>query len=77
VTVDVDSFREIPRALDEVLSFTPSRERVLEFLHAAMRSTYDGKPGAVDPSPENIRQLAKSLETAAARTARASAALGT
>jgi Capsule polysaccharide biosynthesis protein len=67
VTVDVDSFRKIPNALDEVLAFTPPRDRVLELLHAAMQSTYEGKPALVDPSPENIRRLAGSFESAAAR----------
>jgi hypothetical protein len=62
VTIDVDSFREVPAALTEVLAFTPDPERTLEVLHAMMRATYAGKPAGVDPSPENTRALAGSIE---------------
>lgn len=62
VTVDVDSFREIRAAVSRVLTFEPDRERVREFLHAAMRSTYPGKPASVDRSAQNLATLAASLE---------------
>jgi capsule polysaccharide export protein KpsC/LpsZ len=62
VTVDVDSFRELPTALAEVLAFTPDHERTLEVLGAMMRATYAGKPPGVDPSPENAAVVAASLE---------------
>jgi hypothetical protein len=72
VTVDVDSFRELPEAVRRVLDFEPDRERTLEVLHAMMRSTVPGKPAGVDPSPENALELARSLE-ARAEAARAGA----
>jgi hypothetical protein len=68
VTLDVDSFREIPAATMELLRFAPDRERTLRFLHAAMRRCLPGKPATVDPSDANARTLAASLD-AAVRTA--------
>jgi Capsule polysaccharide biosynthesis protein len=65
VTLDIDSFREIATAVPALLEFEPDRERILRFLHAAMRSTYDGAPGGVDPSDENASRLARSLDEAA------------
>jgi hypothetical protein len=65
VTVDVDSFREIPAQVPAVLRFRPDRERILRFLHAAMRACLPGAPVLVDDSDENARTLASSLETAA------------
>jgi hypothetical protein len=73
VTVDVDSFREIPERTLELLRFQPDRERTLQFLHAAMRRCYPGKPVLVDASDENARALAGSL-CAAVTTARPTAA---
>jgi capsule polysaccharide export protein KpsC/LpsZ len=67
VTVDVDSFREIRDAVLEVLRFRPDRERTLEFLAAAMRSTFPGKPGSLDHAPENVARLAASIEAVARR----------
>ena len=74
VTLDVDSFRELREAVPAVLDFRPDRERTLRFLHAAMRSTYDGAPGGVDPSDENAVRLAASLGDAAHRLRVASTA---
>jgi hypothetical protein len=65
VTLDVDSFRELREAVPSVLGFRADRERILQFLHAAMRSTYDGAPGGVDSSDENAGRLAASLDEAA------------
>jgi hypothetical protein len=62
VTVDVDSFRELPEAIARVLAFEPDRERTLQVLHAMMRATLTGKPAGVDPSPENAAALATSIE---------------
>ena len=67
VTVDVDSFRELREAVPRVLGFQPDRERTLQFLHAAMRSTYPGAPGGVDMSDRNTATLASSLDAAARR----------
>jgi capsule polysaccharide modification protein KpsS len=64
VTVDVDSFREIPDATQELLRFAPDRETTLRFLHAAMRRCYPGKPAMVDGSDENARALAATLHAA-------------
>jgi capsular polysaccharide export protein len=65
VTLDVDSFRELRAKVMEVLDFEPDRERILRFLHAAMRSCFPGAPVAIDPSEHNARQLAASLDAAA------------
>jgi hypothetical protein len=67
ITVDVDSFREIPDATMELLRFFPDRELTLRFLHAAMRRCLPGKPAAVDGSEQNARALAASLHTAVQR----------
>jgi capsular polysaccharide biosynthesis protein len=64
LTVDVDSFRLLPQALGEVLEFTPDREQVLRFLHAAWSRCYPGAPAGYDPSPENARTLAQTLARA-------------
>ena len=64
VTLDVDSFREIPDATNELLGYEPDRERTLRFLHAAMRRCHPGRPAAVDGSDENARRLAASLDAA-------------
>lgn len=64
VTLDVDSFRTVPDDVQELLRFEPDRERTLQFLHAAMRRCYPGKPYLVDASPENARTLAGSLHRA-------------
>jgi capsular polysaccharide export protein len=65
VTLDVDSFRELREAVPAVLEFKPDRERILRFLHAAMRSTYEGAPAGVDLSDENAHALARSLDRVA------------
>jgi capsule polysaccharide modification protein KpsS len=69
VTLDVDSFRELREAVPAVLRFRPDRERILNFLHAAMRSTYEGAPAGVDASNANAAALAGSLDAAATRFA--------
>ena len=68
VTVDVDSFRELPDAVTRVLAFRPAPERTLRFLGAAMRACRPGKPALVDSSPENALVLAASLDTAVSDT---------
>jgi hypothetical protein len=65
VTLDVESFRELRTAVPAVLDFRPDRERVLEFLHAAMRSTYEGEVVWQDLSDANAATVAGSLERAA------------
>jgi hypothetical protein len=77
VTLDVDSFREIREAVPALLSFRPDRERILRFLHAAMRACRPGKPMLVDApdlSDENVRALAGSID-GAVRTLKQSDAL--
>lgn len=69
VTLDVDSFREIREAVPAVLRFSPDRERILQFLHAGMRSTYDAKPAWLDRSDENAARLGRALDQAARRWA--------
>jgi hypothetical protein len=64
VTLDVDSFREIRDAVPAVLRFSPDRELILQFLHAAMRRCYPGAPVLVDASDANAATLATSLDAA-------------
>lgn len=66
VTVDVDSFRELPDAVTQVLRFQPDREQTLRFLGAAMRACRPGKPQLVDSSQENAIILAGTLDAATA-----------
>jgi hypothetical protein len=75
ITVDVDSFREVPDATQRLLRFTPDRETTLRFLHAAMRRCYPGRPAAVDGSDKNARTLATSLHAAVQRSPDAAALL--
>jgi hypothetical protein len=63
ITRDIDSFRELREAVPELLAFRPDRERILAFVHAAMRRCRPGKPVLVDDSDENARALAASLES--------------
>ena len=65
VTLDVDSFREIRDQVPALLEFRPDRERILQFLHAAMRRCYAGAPVLVDSSDANALALADSLDSAA------------
>jgi capsular polysaccharide biosynthesis protein len=65
VTLDVDSFREIRDQVPALLEFQPERERILQFLHAAMRRCYPGAPVLVDSSDANALALADSLDAAA------------
>jgi capsular polysaccharide biosynthesis protein len=67
VTIDVDSFRELREAVPRVLEFEPDHEVVLQFLHAAMRSTHRGAPAGVDGSDANAVALAGSLDETARR----------
>ena len=62
VTLDVDSFRELRERVPELLDFRPDRERILQFLHAAMRRCYPGVPVLVDSSDANAAALASSLD---------------
>jgi Capsule polysaccharide biosynthesis protein len=64
VTLDVDSFREIREQVPALLRFHPDRDRILRFLHAAMRRCYPGAPVLVDSSDENAAALASSLDAA-------------
>jgi capsule polysaccharide modification protein KpsS len=72
LTVDIDSFREIRGAVPAVLGFEPEREEILKFVHAAMRSTWEGAPAGVDSSQENAARLASSLDAAARQISRVS-----
>jgi Capsule polysaccharide biosynthesis protein len=66
ITVDIDSFADLPAATLAVLAFRPDRERVRRFLHAAMRRCYPGAPVLVDDSDANAELLAASLDAALA-----------
>jgi hypothetical protein len=66
VTLDVDSFAEIRDKVPELLRFRPDPERIVRFLHAAMRACHPGAPVLVDRSQENAIRLAGSIEEKAA-----------
>jgi hypothetical protein len=70
VTVDVESFAEIHAAVPAVLQFRPDRQRIRQFLSAAMQRCYPGAPVLVDPSDANAVTLAHSVERAAQATLR-------
>ena len=65
VTVDVESFRDLRSAVPAVLDFRPDPERVLAFLHACMRSTYEGEVVWQDDSDANAASVAATLERVA------------
>ena len=65
VTLDADAPADIVELVPAVLDFRPDRERILRFLHAAMRRCYAGAPVLVDRSDANAATLARSLETVA------------
>lgn len=69
VTLDLTSFAEIREKVPQLLRFRPEPELIRQFLHAAMRSCYPGKPVLVDRSDENARTIADTLERAAAKAA--------
>jgi hypothetical protein len=62
LTRDIDSFREIRQAVPALLDFLPDPERVLQFLHAYLRSTYEGSPEWITKSDENVATVAASLD---------------
>ena len=64
VTLDLDSFADLRRTVPMLLEFEPDRERVTQFVHAAMRRCYPGKPVMVDRSDDNAANLAASLDAA-------------
>jgi hypothetical protein len=65
VTLDAASPADIVELVPAVLDFRPDRERILRFLHAAMRRCYAGAPVLVDRSDANAATLAASLDTVA------------
>lgn len=65
VTIDLESFEEIPDRVHELMGFQPDRERTRRLLHAAMRRCYSGAPVLVDRSDENASRLAETLDRAA------------
>lgn len=70
VTLDVDSTAELREAVPRLLDFRPDHERVLMFLHAAMRRCWPGAPVLVDRSDANARLLAATLDEAHPQVAR-------
>lgn len=77
ITVDIDSFAEIPTAMNQLLGFTPDREQTRRFLHAAMRRCQPGAPVLVDDSDANADALAASLDAAASNVAQRQPATAT
>jgi hypothetical protein len=74
ITLDLESFREVRDAVPQLLEWKPDLERIRQFFGGAMRSTYPGKPGLQDPSDENVRRMAGTLDAAARRYAPATVA---
>lgn len=70
ITLDADSFAELPALVPALLRFEPDGETIHRFLHAAMRRCRPGAPVLVDRSAGNAAQLAASLEDAAREAAR-------
>ncbi|HEY3188373.1 MAG TPA: hypothetical protein VGJ70_12925 [Solirubrobacteraceae bacterium] len=70
VTMDLDSFAGIREAVPAVLRWRPDHERILRFLHAAMRRCHPGAPVLVDRSDANAERLAGSLDAAVRDDAR-------
>jgi hypothetical protein len=66
VTLDLDSPAGLEEALPELLAFAPDPERIARLMHAAMRRCLAGAPVLVDPSDDNARDLAASIESGAA-----------
>jgi hypothetical protein len=65
ITLDIDSFAEIPTAVPAVLDFQPDHIRILQFLSAAMERCYPGAPVLVDRSDANAAMVAESVARAA------------
>ena len=65
VTLDLSNFKHIRERVPQVLEFQPDHERILRFLHAALRACYPGRPVTVNSTDENARELADSLHRAA------------
>jgi hypothetical protein len=70
ITVDLDSFAEIPTAVPAVIDFTADRERIRQFLAAAMERCYPGAPVLVDRSDANAAMVAESVARAGESTLR-------
>jgi hypothetical protein len=65
VTLDADGPEEIAEQAARLVHFSPDRERVRHFLHAAMRRCHPGAPVLVDSSDQNASVLADTLDRAA------------
>jgi hypothetical protein len=61
VTLDVDAFSELRERIPELLRFRPDRDRILSFLHAAMRRCHPGVSVVIDSSDENAATIASTL----------------
>jgi hypothetical protein len=59
VTIDVDNLVDLPDAVERSLTFMPSEEDVLKFLHAYASSTFEGTYN--DVRPENVERIASVL----------------
>jgi hypothetical protein len=69
VTLDLDSPAELAHAVPRLLEFAPDPERIARLMHAAMRRCRVGAPVLVDPSDQNARDLAASIQDAATELA--------
>lgn len=64
ITIDLPGPVGIREGIPELLDFQPPRERIAQFLHAAMRACRPGAPVLVDRSDANAVRLAGSLDEA-------------
>ena len=76
VTQDLDSFRHIRTIVPALREFEPDRERILQLLHAGIRTTLPGGPSWVSMSDANARQLGESLDRAGRSLVEGSSAAG-
>lgn len=63
LTSDVSDLAELRDRVAELPDFRPDRDRIAEFLHAAMSACLPGAPVSVDSSDENATALAGSIES--------------
>lgn len=60
LTIDVDNFFDLPRAIKSALTFKPNKKRLYKFISAAMKRTCTGEPSWQN-SDENAFNVANAL----------------
>ena len=70
LTIDVAQLPDLPEAIERALSFTPSRDRLLNFLGQYRHLIHQGVYGL--PEPGNVASIARALLAHATSPARPS-----